>query len=67
VAWVRALGEFGAVLVTSYYPAGMPVQLWANLQTYGLAGVMPLLIIFVLTALPLPWIVHVLAQRREHA
>ncbi len=66
LAWVRALGEFGAVLVTSYYPAGMPVQLWVNLQTYGLAGVMPLLIVFMLTALPLPWLVHVFAQRRQH-
>lgn len=65
LAWVRALGEFGAVLVTSYYPAGMPVQLWSNLQTYGLAGVMPLLVVFILSALPLPWLVHVFAQRRH--
>ena len=65
IAWVRALGEFGAVVVTAYYPAGMPVQLWVNLQSFGLPGVMPLLVIFVLTALPLPWLAHLLAQRRR--
>ncbi len=67
VAWVRALGEFGAVVVTAYYPSGMPVQLWVNLQSFGLPAVMPLLLIFLVTALPLPWAVHLLAQRRPHA
>lgn len=66
VAWVRALGEFGAVVVTAYYPSGMPVQLWVNLQSFGLPAVMPLLTIFLVAALPLPWAVHLLAQRRTH-
>jgi len=63
IAWVRALGEFGAVIVTAYYPSGMPVQVWINLQNAGIPAVMPLLVIFLLTALPLPWLVHILAQR----
>ena len=67
VAWVRALGEFGAVMVTSYYPAGMPVQIWVNLQSFGLPSVMPLLVIFLVAALPLPWLIHLLAQSRPHA
>jgi len=67
IAWVRAIGEFGAVVVTAYYPAGMPVQLWVNLQSFGLPAVMPLLVVFLAVALPLPWLVHVLAQRRRHA
>ncbi len=67
IAWVRAIGEFGAVVVTAYYPSGMPVQLWANLQSFGLPAVMPLLVIFLAVALPLPWLAHVLAQRRLHA
>ncbi len=66
VAWVRALGEFGAVVITAYYPSGMPVQLWVNLQSFGLPAVMPLLLVFLVTALPLPWIAHLLAQR-SHA
>ena len=67
IAWVRAIGEFGAVVVTAYYPSGMPVQLWVNLQSFGLPAVMPLLVVFLAVALPLPWLVHVLAQRNRHA
>jgi molybdate/tungstate transport system permease protein len=67
IAWVRAIGEFGAVVVTAYYPSGMPVQLWVNLQSFGLPAVMPLLVVFLAAALPLPWLVHVLAQRQRHA
>jgi molybdate/tungstate transport system permease protein len=67
IAWVRAIGEFGAVVVTAYYPSGMPVQLWVNLQSFGLPAVMPLLVVFLVVALPLPWLIHVLAQRKRHA
>jgi molybdate/tungstate transport system permease protein len=64
LAWVRALTEFGAVAITAYYPAGMPVALWTSLENFGLPAVMPLLIVFLITAIPLPWLAHVLAQRR---
>jgi molybdate/tungstate transport system permease protein len=64
LAWVRALTEFGAVVITAYYPAGMPVALWTSLENFGLPAVMPLLVVFLVTALPLPWLAHVLAQRR---
>jgi molybdate/tungstate transport system permease protein len=67
LAWVRALGEFGAVMVTAYYPASMPVALWTNLQNFGLPAVMPLLLFFIASALPLPWLFHLLAQRRAPA
>ncbi len=64
LAWVRALTEFGAVVITAYYPAGMPVAIWTSLENSGLPAVMPLLVIFLVTALPFPWLAHVLAQRR---
>jgi molybdate/tungstate transport system permease protein len=67
VAWVRTFGEFGAVVITAYYPAGLPVQLWVDLQSFGLPAVMPLLVIFLAVALPLPWLIHLLAQRRAVA
>ena len=54
-------------MVTAYYPSGMPVQLWINLQSFGLTAVMPLLLVFLAVALPLPWLVHLLAQRRRDA
>jgi molybdate/tungstate transport system permease protein len=65
LAWVRALTEFGAVVITAYYPAGMPVALWTSLENFGLPAVMPLLVVFLVTALPLPWLAHMLAQRRQ--
>lgn len=64
LAWVRALTEFGAVVVTAYYPAGMPVAIWTGLENFGLPAVMPLLVVFLAVALPLPWLAQVLAQRR---
>ena len=64
LAWVRALGEFGAIVITAYYPTGMPVQIWVNLQDSGMPAVMPLLVVFLLSALPLPWLIHILAQER---
>ncbi len=67
LTWVRTISEFGAVVVTAYYPSGMPVQLWVNLQSFGLPAVMPLLVVFLAVALPLPWLVHLLAQRPRHA
>lgn len=67
LAWVRAIGEFGAVMVTAYYPAGMPVQLWTNLQDFGLPAVLPLLVIFIVTTLPLVWLLQIVAQRRGEA
>ena len=65
LAWVRALGEFGAVLIVAYYPQGIPVKLWVNLQNIGLSAVYPLLWVFFLVAMPLPLILGLAARRRR--
>ena len=54
LAWVRAMGEFGIVLIVAYFPQGIPVKLWVNLEDMGLSAVYPLLWIFFLVAVPLP-------------
>ena len=64
LAWVRALGEFGIVLILAYYPQGIPVKLWVNLQDIGLAAVDPLLWVFFVVAMPLPLLLG-LASRRQ--
>nr|WP_255557237.1 ABC transporter permease subunit [Dyella sp. ASV21] len=64
LAWVRALGEFGAVLIIAYYPQGIPVKLWVNLQNVGLDAVYPLLWVFFLVALPLPLVLGMAVRRR---
>lgn len=54
LAWVRALGEFGIALIVAYYPQGIPVRLWVDLQDTGLSAVYPVLWVFFLIGLPLP-------------
>jgi molybdate/tungstate transport system permease protein len=65
LAWVRALGEFGIVLILAYYPQGIPVKLWVNLQDIGLPAVYPLLWVFFLVAMPLPLILGLASRRRR--
>lgn len=63
LAWVRALGEFGIVLIIAYYPQGIPVKLWVNLQDTGLPAVYPLLWLFFVIGLPLPLLLGALSRR----
>ena len=63
IAWVRALGEFGIVLITAYFPQGIPVKLWVNLQDIGLDAIYALLWLFFLVAIPLPLIFGVISRR----
>lgn len=64
LSWVRALGEFGIVMIIAYFPHGIPIKLWVNLQNYGLSGVYPLLWLFLAVALPLPLLLGLLARWR---
>jgi len=66
LSWVRALGEFGVVLIVAYFPQGIPVKLWVNLQNVGLDAVYPLLWTYFVIALPLPLVLG-LASRRQAA
>ncbi|OIQ84955.1 sulfate transport system permease protein CysT [mine drainage metagenome] len=64
LAWVRALGEFGIVLIMAYYPRGIPVKLWVNLEDVGMPAVYPLLWLFLVIGLPLPLLLGLAARRR---
>ena len=68
IAWVRAIGEFGAVVVTRVLPfrnAGSTSG--STCRASGCPLFMPLLVVFLAVALPLPWLVHVLAQRQRRS
>lgn len=67
LAWVRALGEFGVVLIIAYFPQGIPVKLWVNLQDYGIHAVYPLLWLFFLIAMPIPLFLGLLSRRHNMA
>lgn len=54
LAWARAIGEFGIVMVFCYFPQGIPVKLFVNLQNDGVDAVYSLLWVLLLTSLPFP-------------
>ena len=63
LCWVRALGEFGIVLIIAYFPAGMPVRLWTDVQDIGIQAVFPLVAAFLLVTLPVPLWLGLRARR----
>lgn len=54
MAWSRAIGAFGAPIVVSYHPEGLPVGVWVVLEEFGLNAALPLALVLVAVALPLP-------------
>jgi len=50
LAWIRALGEFGATLVVAYNPHTLPVYMWVKFESNGLAGALPVALLLVLLA-----------------
>jgi molybdate/tungstate transport system permease protein len=42
LAWMRALGEFGATVVMAYHPYTLPVYTYVQLTGVGAAGALPL-------------------------
>jgi len=67
LSWVRVMGEFGIVLIVAYFPEGIPVKLWVNLEDIGLSAVYPLLWVFFLVAVPLPLWIGLRARRQTQA
>jgi len=54
VAWARAMGAFGAVIIIAYHPYGLPLQIFNTLQETGLPSALPYALILLVVALPLP-------------
>jgi molybdate/tungstate transport system permease protein len=50
LAWIRALGEFGATLVVAYNPHTLPVYMWVQFESNGLTGALPVAFLLVLLA-----------------
>jgi molybdate/tungstate transport system permease protein len=63
IAWARAMGAFGAVVVIAYHPFGLPLQIWTTLQTTGLASALPFALVLLVVALPLPLAAYVWSAR----
>ena len=65
VAWARAMGAFGAVIIIAYHPYGLPLQIWTTLQETGLASALPFALVLLVVALPLPLAAYVWSARTQ--
>ena len=63
VAWARAIGAFGAVLMIAYHPYGIPLQIYNQLQVAGLATALPFALVLLVVALPLPLAAYIWSAR----
>lgn len=50
LAWIRALGEFGATLIIAYNPHTLPVYMWVKFESNGLTGALPIAFLLVFLA-----------------
>ena len=65
VAWARAMGAFGAVIIVAYHPYGLPLQIWVTLQETGLASALPFALVMLVVALPLPLAAYIWSARAQ--
>jgi len=63
VAWARAMGAFGAVIIIAYHPSGLPLQIYTTLQETGLASALPFALVLLVVALPLPLAAYIWSAR----
>jgi molybdate/tungstate transport system permease protein len=63
VAWARAIGAFGAVVIVAYHPYGLPLQIWTTLQETGLSSALPYALVLLVVALPLPLAAYIWSAR----
>ena len=63
VAWARAMGAFGAVVIIAYHPYGIPLQIWTTLQETGLPTALPYALVLLVVALPLPLAAYIWSAR----
>jgi molybdate/tungstate transport system permease protein len=63
IAWARAMGAFGAVIIIAYNPMGIPLQIFTTLQETGLASALPYALVLLVVALPLPLAAYIWSAR----
>ena len=63
IAWARAMGAFGAVIIIAYNPMGIPLQIYTTLQETGLASALPFALVLLVVALPLPLAAYIWSAR----
>jgi molybdate/tungstate transport system permease protein len=65
IAWARAMGAFGAVIIIAYHPYGIPLEIYTTLQETGLPSALPYALVLLVVALPLPLAAYIWSARAE--
>jgi len=65
VAWARAMGAFGAVIIIAYHPYGLPLQIYTTLEQTGLPSALPYALVLLVVALPLPLAAYIWSARAQ--
>jgi molybdate/tungstate transport system permease protein len=65
IAWARAMGAFGAVVIIAYHPYGIPLEIYTTLQETGLSSALPYALVLLVVALPLPLAAYIWSARAE--
>jgi molybdate/tungstate transport system permease protein len=63
IAWARAMGAFGAVIIVAYHPFGLPLQIWTTFQEANLQVALSFAVLLLLVALPLPIVAYAWSAR----
>jgi molybdate/tungstate transport system permease protein len=67
LAWVRALGEFGATVVMAYHPYTLPVYVYVQLSGLGLASALPLALVSLVVGVVVIGLVLLIERRGQRA
>jgi molybdate/tungstate transport system permease protein len=63
IAWARAMGAFGAVIIIAYHPMGIPLQIYTTIEETGLPSALPYALVLLVVALPLPLAAYIWSAR----
>jgi len=63
IAWARAMGAFGAVVIVAYYPTSLPLQIWTTFQEAALQPALAYAFLLLVVALPLPLMAYAWSAR----
>jgi molybdate/tungstate transport system permease protein len=63
LAWLRALGEFGATVMVAYHPYTLPVYLFVQFGASGIRAALPVAMVLLAAGIAVLGLVHAVARR----
>lgn len=57
LTFARSIGEFGATMMMAYHPYTVPVDIWVEFTSGGLAAILPIAVALVILTLGIVWVV----------